>query len=67
MFYILLKFPDGTENLLDNEKFDTYDKAVDMAIFYCSCYKQGAKKLNMSNSCDYSVEDDECEYEIIEK
>lgn len=67
MFYILMKYPDGTESLLDDETFDTYDEAADTAAYYCSCYKQGGEILNMSNPGDYPLEEGECDYEIIEK
>lgn len=67
MFYILMKYPNGEEEELD-EEFDTYEAAEDTAVYYCGCYKQGGEILNMSNPGDYPLdEDDDCDYEIIER
>lgn len=61
-----MKYPDGTEDEME-ETFDNYDEAAEMGAYYCSCYKQGGEILNMSNPGDYPLEEDDCDYEIIEK
>lgn len=66
MFYIVMKYPDGVEDELD-ETFDTQEAAEEKALYYCSCYKQGGEILNMSNPGDYPTADTECDYQIIEK
>ncbi len=55
---------DGMEDL-----FDSYEDAVEAALYSISCTKQGAETLHMSNPGDYEYDEDtyeDPEYEIIE-
>ena len=57
---------DGEE---DDEIFDTYEQAEEHALYLCSCTRQGAETLNMSNPGDYEYDEENWEnpeYEIIE-
>lgn len=58
---------------LDGEEqepvFDTENDAEEYALYLCSCSRQGAEILHMSNPGDYDYDEDsfeEPEYEIIE-
>lgn len=66
-YKIILNYPDGTDEEQD-EVFDTEEEAVEYAGYLCGCYHEGAEILNMSNSGDYPLDEDEddIEYEIIE-
>lgn len=51
----------------EDEIFNSYEDAEEHALYLCSCSKQGAEILHMSNPGDYDYdEDEEYEYEIIE-
>ena len=53
----------------DDEIFDTYEEAEEQALYYCSCARQGAEILHMSNPGDYDYDEEDWEnpeYEIIE-
>ena len=49
---------------LEDEIFDTEDDAEEYALYLCSCAKEGATILLMSNSGDYDEDDYETDYEI---
>lgn len=50
-----------------DEIFDTESDAEEYALYLCSCSRQGAEDLHMSNPGDYDYdEDEEYEYEIVE-
>ena len=51
---------------LENEIFDTEAEAEEYALYLCSCTKEGAEILHMSNPGDYDVDDYDTDYEIIE-
>ena len=59
--------------ILDGEDqdvvFDTYEEAEEHALYLCSCTREGAEILHMSNPGDYDYDEDEFEspdYEIVE-
>ncbi len=52
---------------LEDEVFDTEEDAEEYALYLCSCTKEGAEILHMSNPGDYDGDDYETEYEIIEE
>lgn len=57
---------DGEE---EDEVFDTEEEAEEYASYLCSCAREGAEILNMSNPGDYDYDEDSFEdpdYEIIE-
>lgn len=57
---------DGEE---EDEVFDTEEEAGEYASYLCSCAREGAEILNMSNPGDYDYDEDSFEdpdYEIIE-
>lgn len=52
-----------------DEVFSSERAAEEYALYLCSCSKEGAEILNMSNPGDYDYDEDEWEdpdYEIIE-
>jgi len=51
---------------LQDEAFDTEEEAEEHALYLCSCAREGAEILHMSNPGDYDEDDYEAEYEIIE-
>lgn len=51
---------------LQDEVFDTEEEAEEHALYLCSCAREGAEILHMSNPGDYDADDYETEYEIIE-
>lgn len=52
---------------LEDDVFDTESAAEDYALYLCSCTREGAEILHLSNPGDYDEDDyDEDEYEIIE-
>ena len=69
MSYIIkMLYNDGSEELIEDEEYKTREAAEEMADYYCGCYREGGETLNMSNPGDYPLdEDDDCDYEIIEK
>ena len=52
---------------LEDEVFDTEEDAEEYALYLCSCAKEGAEILHMSNPGDYDADDYETDYEIIEE
>lgn len=57
---------DGEE---DDGIFDTYEEAEEHASYLCSCAREGAEILHMSNPGDYEYDEETWEYpdyEIIE-
>lgn len=49
--------------------FDSYEEAEEHALYLCSCTREGAEILHMSNPGDYEYDEDEFEspdYEIVE-
>ena len=56
------------DEMLD-EVFDTEEEAEEHALYLCSCTKEGAEILHMSNPFDYDYDEDtyeDPEYEIVE-
>lgn len=51
---------------LQDEVFDTEEEAEEYALYLCSCAREGAEILHMSNPGDYDADDYEVDYEIIE-
>ena len=51
---------------LEDEIFDTEEEAEEYALYLCSCTKEGATILHMSNPGDYDEDDYEIDYEIVE-
>ena len=51
---------------LQDEVFDTEEDAEEYALYLCSCAKEGAEILHMSNPGDYDADDYDTEYEIVE-
>ncbi len=52
-----------------DEVFNTEEEAEEYALYLCSCTRQGAEILHMSNPGDYDYDEDDYEdpdYEIIE-
>ena len=57
---------DGEEQ---DEIFNSEEDAEEYVLYLCSCTREGAKILHMSNPGDYDYDEDEFEdpdYEIIE-
>ena len=57
---------DGEE---EDEIFNSYEEAEEHALYLCSCAREGAEILHMSNPGDYDYDDETWEnpeYEIIE-
>jgi len=46
--------------------FDTEEEAEEYALYLCSCAREGAEILHMSNPGDYDEDDYEEDYEIVE-
>ena len=58
------------EGELQDEVFDTEEDAEEYALYLCSCSREGAEILNMSNPGDYDYDENNWEspdYEIIEE
>lgn len=51
---------------LEDEVFNTEEDAEEYALYLCSCAKEGAAILHMSNPGDYDEDDYDDDYEIIE-
>ena len=52
----------------EDEEFDSYDEAEEMAVYYSGCARLGAEMLNLSNPGDYPYDADdfdEPDYEIV--
>ena len=49
-----------------DEVFDTEEAAEEYALYLCSCAREGAEILHMSNPGDYDEDDYETDYEIVE-
>ncbi len=68
-YKIKLIYPEGDEEIIEDEEYDTEADAEEMALYYISCSRQGAEILHMSNPGDYEYDEDTFEdatYEIIE-
>lgn len=53
----------------EDEVFDTEEAEEEYALYLCSCTRQGAENLHMSNPGDYDYDEDNFEdpdYEIVE-
>ena len=50
----------------EDEVFDTEEEAEEYALYLCSCAKEGAEILHMSNPGDYDEDDYDDDYEIVE-
>lgn len=53
----------------EDEIFDTKENAEEYALYLCSCCREGAETLHMSNPGDYEYDEDNFEYpdyEIVE-
>ena len=64
------KFRIKIDDELEDDVFDTEEEAEEYAQYLCSCTRQGAEILHMSNPGDYEYDEDtfeEPEYEIIEE
>lgn len=64
------KFKIVFENELQDEVFDTEEDAEEYALYLCSCSREGAEILHMSNPGDYDYDEynwESPEYEIIEE
>ena len=46
--------------------FATEDEAEEYALYLCSCTREGAEILHMSNPGDYDEDDYDEDYEIVE-
>lgn len=46
--------------------FDTEEEAEEYTLYLCSCAREGAEILHMSNPGDYDEDDYEEDYEIVE-
>ena len=54
---------------LEDDVFDSIGAAEEYALYLCSCAREGAETLNMSNPGDYPYDEDTYEdpdYKIIE-
>lgn len=51
---------------LEDEVFDTEKDAEEYALYLCSCTREGAEILHMSNPGDYDEDDYDDDYEIVE-
>ena len=51
---------------LQDEVFDTEEDAEEYALYLCSCAREGAEILHMSNPGDYDADDYDTDYGIIE-
>lgn len=49
-----------------DEVFDTEEAAEEYALYLCSCAREGAEILHMSNPGDYDEDDYDEDYEIVE-
>lgn len=57
---------DGEE---EDDIFDTEEAAEEYALYLCSCSRDGAETLHMSNPGDYDYDEDDWDdpdYEIVE-
>jgi hypothetical protein len=57
---------DGEE---EDDIFDTEEAAEEYALYLCSCARNGAETLHMSNPGDYDYDEDDWDdpdYEIVE-
>ena len=65
-YQVEMHYSDGTIDL-DSDIFDTFEDAEDHGNYLCSCTRQGAKILNMSNPGDYPLDDDDdVSFDIVE-
>ena len=64
-YKVILHFPDGTDEEL-SEEFSTRSAAKAEAEYQIGCYDLGGDILNMSNPGDYSGDNGEMSFEIVE-
>lgn len=53
----------------EDEIFDTEEDAEEYALYLCSCIREGAEILHMSNPGDYDYDEnnfEDSDYEIVE-
>ncbi len=51
----------------EDEIFNTEEDAEEYALYMCSCFREGAEILHMSNPGDYDEDDyEDPDYEIVE-
>ncbi len=65
----MAKYKTIIEDEEQNEVFDTEEEAEEYALYLCSCAREGAEILHMSNPGDYDYDEDsfeDPEYEIVE-
>lgn len=65
----MAKFKVVFDDEVQSAEFDTYEEAEEHALYLCSCSRDGAETLHMSNPGDYDYDEDDYEdpgYEIIE-
>ena len=67
-YRVIMHYPDGTEEFLDDELYNSEEEAEDASLYGCSCYEQGGIELHYSNPGDYPMEEvgGQADYEIIE-
>ena len=51
---------------LQDEVFDTWEKAESFGLYLGSCAREGAEILHMSNPFEYDEDDYEDDYDVIE-
>ena len=55
------------EGEVEDELYNTYEEAEEAALYLCSCSREGAENLHLSNPGDYDYnENEEYEYKIEE-
>lgn len=64
-YAVKMIYPDGVTDIED-DLYDSYEEAVDAALYSCSCYSQGCEDLFLSNPGDYPLTGDEADFRIIE-
>lgn len=63
----MIKYRVVFEGEPEDELYDTYEEAEETALYLCSCSREGAEILHMSNPGDYDFDENtEYEYEIEE-
>lgn len=60
-----MPYPDGTTEE-EAEIFDTEDGANEHGMYACSCYSEGAEILNLSNSGDWPLDNEDVDFCIVE-
>lgn len=63
------KYKVRIDDEMQDEVFDTEEAAEEYALYLCSCAREGAEILHMSNPGDYDYDEETFEYpeyEIVE-